>query len=325
MSEIIVRMAATIARGETDAADAEASESGAQAFYEANSVLILTAVTIVLTALVTWLLVRVARKITAKVAAGAQASLDRTEEGSASHRSKQQFLRRLRTMSNLITNIIVWVQVAIAMAIIFSILGVNITAIFASAGVVAAALTFSAQTLLKDIITGIFFIAEDQIDVGDVVDVGFGLGVVESVSLRVTQVRAFDGFLWSVRNGEIVRTSNRSRGWLRFILEIDFTPDSDIELARETVLHALSDALRRHAAPHEVQAMPSCWGLEAFSGYGYRLKFLVEYSALAFDRLDSAMHEAAFRAIRAEARLALSLMPVVIEDVVVAQPPASQP
>jgi hypothetical protein len=149
------------------------------------------------------------------------------------------------------------------------------------------------------------------------------LGVVESVSLRVTQVRAFDGSLSSVRNGEIVRTSNRSRGWLRLMLEIDFTLDSDIELAKETVLRALSDALAQHAAPHELQAAPTCWGLPAFNGYGYRLKFMVEYSAQAFDRLDSAMHEAAFRAVRAEK--ALALVPAVINDAVVAPLPPSQP
>ncbi|XPP26188.1 MAG: mechanosensitive ion channel family protein [Leucobacter sp.] len=325
MTELTMRAAIAITRIEANAADAKASESAAQSFYEANSALILTVVTIVLTALVTWVLVRIARRITANLVNGAQASLDRTEAGTASHLSKQQLLRRVRTMSKLITNTIVWVQVAIAMAIIFSILGVNITAIFASAGVVAAALTFSAQTILKDIITGLFFIAEDQIDIGDVVDVGFGLGVVESVSLRVTQVRGFDGFLWSVRNGEIVRTSNRSRGWLRLLLEIDFTLDSDIELAKETVLRALSDALTQHAAPHEVQATPTCWGLPAFNGYGYRLKFQAEYSAQAFDRLDSAMHEAAFRAIRAEKALTLALVPAVIGDTVVAQLPPSRP
>lgn len=151
------------------------------------------------------------------------------------------------------------------------------------------------------------------------------MGVVESVSLRVTQVRAFDGFLWSVRNGEIVRTSNRTRGWLRLILEVDFTSDSDIDVAKKTVLQALSDALEQHAAPHEVQAAPTCWGLPAFNGYGYRLKFLVEYSALAFDRLDSAMHEAVFRAIYAEKRLTRALIPAVIDSTLVAQPLTPQP
>lgn len=270
----------------------------------------------------TWVLVRMARRFTKRVINGAEASLDRTEEGTDSHRSKQQLLRRVRTVSTLITNIIVWVQFAIASAVVFSILGVNVNAIFASAGAIAAMATFSAQTLLKDIMTGLFLIAEDQIDVGDVVDVGFGLGVVESVGLRTTQVRAFDGFLWSVRNGEIVRTSNRTRGWLRLILEIDFSLESDIDLAKKTVLAGLTRAIEEHAGPHELQAAPSCWGMPVFNGYGYRLKFLVEYSASAFDRLDSAMHEAAYRAIRAQPGLGLALAPSTFErEIVAIEPP----
>lgn len=285
------------------------SEDAMQGFFEANRVLLLIGSTILIAAIVTWLLVRIARRAIQRVIAGAQASLERAEVGSESRRSKQQLVRRVRTMSSLVSNIIVWVQVTVAAAIVFSILGVDINAIFASAGVIAAVATFSAQALLKDIMTGLFLIAEDQIDIGDIVDVGFGLGVVESVRLRTTQVRAFDGFLWTVRNGEIVRTSNRTRGWLRLILEIDFTPDSDIDLAKETVLRGLNDALSANLQPHELQASPSCWGLEAFNGYGYRLKFLVEYAATAFDRLDSAMREAAYREIGAQEGLALALAP----------------
>ena len=292
------------------AAGSTTSSSGANEFFEANSAIILIGVTIVLVAIVTWILVRVARKLTARVAERAQSAVERSEEGTASHDNAQRLVRRVRTMSALVTNVIVWVQVIIAVAIIFAILGVNVAAIVASAGVIAAALTFSAQTLLKDIITGLFLIAEDQLDVGDVVDVGYGLGVVESVSLRVTQVRAFDGYLWSVRNGEILRTSNRSRGWVRLILEVDFAPAVDIDRARTVVLAALGDALAAHAAPKEVQEEPSCWGLSAFSNYGYRLKFLVAYAAVAFDRLDAAMREAVYRAIAEDPELRLAVGPV---------------
>jgi moderate conductance mechanosensitive channel len=272
--------------------------SGDETFYEANRDTILIAVTIALVGLITWLLVWIARKVTVRITDGAQAGLNRAEAGSASHQSKQQLLRRTRTMSNLVTNAIVWVQVCIATAIVFGILGVDVSALVASAGLIAAVLTFSAQTLLKDVITGLAFIADDQLDVGDVVDVGFGQGVVEVVGLRVTQIRGFDGLLWCVRNGEIVRTANRSRGWVRFILEIDFSTDSDEAIARTSVLAALTDALNGAASPSEIRASPTCWGMSGFDGYGFRLKFLAEYSALAFDRLDPALREAARRAVR---------------------------
>jgi small-conductance mechanosensitive channel len=289
---------------------AEKESSGLAAFYEANSEIILIILTIALVSAVTWILVRAARRLTMRVLSKAQARLDRAEAGTATQHGAQQVVRRVRTMNSLITNVIVWVQVAIAAAIILAILGVNVTAIFASAGVIAAALTFSAQALLKDILTGVFLIAEDQLDVGDVVDVGFGAGVVESVSLRVTQVRAFDGYLWTVRNGEIEHLANRSRGWVRMILELDFAPESDLDHAKEVVLTALAGAVATHAAPHEIQAPPSYWGVSGLSGYGFRLKFLVEYSASAFDRLDAGMREAAYRAIIADPKLQLALGPI---------------
>ena len=288
----------------------EKEGSGLATFYEANSVIILIILTVALVTTVTWILVRTTHRLTVRVLSKAQARLDRAEAGTANQHGAQQVVRRVRTMSSLITSFIVWVQVTIAAAIIFAILGVNVTAIFASAGVIAAALTFSAQALLKDILTGLFLIAEDQIDVGDVVDVGFGPGVVESVNLRITQVRAFDGYLWTVRNGEIEHLANRSRGWMRMILEIDFAPETDLDHAKEVVLTALTASLKTIAAPQEIQAPPTYWGVSGISGYGFRLKFLVEYSASAFDRLDAGMREAAYRAIHADSKLKLALGPI---------------
>lgn len=87
-----------------------------------------------------------------------------------------------------------------------AILGVNVAPFIASAGIVGVALGFGAQNLVRDFITGIFMLFEDQYGVGDVVDVGDAVGTVESVGLRITTVRDLQGTLWYVRNGG-------SRGW----------------------------------------------------------------------------------------------------------------
>ncbi|HET8681529.1 MAG TPA: mechanosensitive ion channel family protein, partial [Micromonosporaceae bacterium] len=99
-------------------------------------------------------------------------------------------------------------------------LGVNLAPLLASAGIAGVALGFGAQTLVKDLIAGLFMLLEDQYGVGDTVDVGEATGVVEAVGLRVTTVRDARGVLWYIRNGEIVRVGNKSQGWAMVVVDI---------------------------------------------------------------------------------------------------------
>ena len=115
--------------------------------------------------------------------------------------------------------------------------------LLASAGVVGVALGIGCQSLVRDFVSGIFIILEDQYGVGDVVDVGEVSGTVEAVNLRVTRMRDVDGTVWYVRNGEILRVGNQSQGWSRAVLDITVANDEDIARARELLL-------RRRAQPH---------------------------------------------------------------------------
>jgi small conductance mechanosensitive channel len=89
-------------------------------------------------------------------------------------------------------------------------LGVAVGALIAGAGIIGAALGFGAQNLVKDVLSGLFIVLEDQYGVGDQVNLGEASGVVENVGLRVTQLRDASGTLWYVRNGEILRVGNLS-------------------------------------------------------------------------------------------------------------------
>ena len=91
-------------------------------------------------------------------------------------------------------------------------LGFNLGPLLAGASIVGVALGFGAQSLVKDLIAGLFMLLEDQYGVGDTVDLGDATGVVETVGLRITTVRDGRGVLWYVRNGEIVRVGNKSQG-----------------------------------------------------------------------------------------------------------------
>lgn len=118
---------------------------------------------------------------------------------------------RANSISQLFRSVIsvsVW---GIAGIMALSNLGIDVGPILASAGVVGVALGFGAQTLVKDFIAGIFMILEDQYGVGDVIDVGPAVGIVEEIGLRVTRLRDQEGVVWYMRNGEVLRIANHSQ------------------------------------------------------------------------------------------------------------------
>src|SRR5699024_7676048 len=116
----------------------------------------------------------------------------------------------------------------IATGIIFAIVvlevldqfGINLAPLIASAGVLGVALGFGAQALVKDFLSGVFMILEDQYGVGDWVDLGEANGAIEAVGLRVTRLRDLNGTVWYVRNGEIVRVGNMTQNWARSVVDI---------------------------------------------------------------------------------------------------------
>ena len=101
---------------------------------------------------------------------------------------------------------------------------------------VGAGLGFGAQNIVKDVLNGLLMVGEDQLGVGDVVDLGPATGVVESVGIRITQVRDVNGTLWFVRNGEILRVGNLSQGWARVIIDLSVPYDSDVEAVQARML-----------------------------------------------------------------------------------------
>lgn len=124
--------------------------------------------------------------------------------------SQARLVQRARTMGSVLGNLITWTVYTIAITMILSELGVAVGALIAGAGIIGAALGFGAQNLVRDLLSGLFIVLEDQYGVGDKVDLGEASGVVENVGLRVTQLRDSKGTLWYVRNGEILRVGNSS-------------------------------------------------------------------------------------------------------------------
>ncbi|TNU74089.1 mechanosensitive ion channel [Miniimonas arenae] len=149
-------------------------------------------------------------------------------------------IRRLRTLHQLLASTIGVVVGVVTLIMILGTFGVNIAPLIASAGVVGIAVAFGAQSLVSDVVTGLFMLVENQYNVGDRVELGalgniLAAGTIEEVGLRVTTLRDDDGRLWYVRNGQILRVANESQGWSLAVVEVALAPDTDLSTVREDV------------------------------------------------------------------------------------------
>ena len=120
--------------------------------------------------------------------------------------------QRIGALGSLARSTVTAVITIVAALTVLTELGFNITTIVAGTSIVAVTIAFGVQSIVKDLVSGIFMLVEDQLGVGDFVDMEKASGVVESIGLRVTQLRGDDGTVWYVRNGEVVRVGNFSQG-----------------------------------------------------------------------------------------------------------------
>ncbi|MBT2513590.1 mechanosensitive ion channel family protein [Arthrobacter sp. ISL-30] len=134
--------------------------------------------------------------------------------------------QRAETIGSLLNSVVGVVIVTIVIIYVLKYLNVDITPLLTSVGILGVAIGFGAQQLIRDFLAGIFITIEDQYGIGDVIETSEVVGTVESVGLRITRVRANDGAIWYLRNGEILRVGNRSQG--------DYVPPSDAESQDES-------------------------------------------------------------------------------------------
>lgn len=184
--------------------------------------------------------------------------------------------QRAKTVGSVLRSVSAIVIWTVAIVMIISELGFNIAPVIASAGIAGVALSFGAQSLVKDFLSGIFIVAEDQLGIGDVVDLGEAAGTVEAVGLRTTQVRDVNGTLWHVRNGEILRVGNSSQGWARTNIDLPVPYDSDIEEISEILLQAAHRALSNPDIKRSIMGEPEVLGVESVTGESLTLRISVK-------------------------------------------------
>lgn len=195
--------------------------------------LIMIGVVIIATVVGRYLLIRVVRGATRRAVERAKqrrtGSETRAERilSAVTMARDERAEQRTATLGSLISNLISVTLIVVGVLTILAILNVPLTPLLASAGVGGVALAFGAQSLVKDYLSGLFMILEDQYGVGDLIDTGEVVGTVEEVTMRVTRLRDSSGKVWYIRNGEILRLGNLSQGWSTAVVDVPVANDED--------------------------------------------------------------------------------------------------
>ncbi|GGN03216.1 mechanosensitive ion channel protein MscS [Terrabacter tumescens] len=185
-------------------------------------------------------------------------------------------VQRTQTMGALLKSITTFIVLGITALTILSLVGIPLGPMLASASVGGVALAFGAQSLVKDFLSGVFMIVEDQYGVGDVIDTGEVVGTVENVSLRVTQLRDAGGMTWYVRNGEIIRIGNKTQGWSTAIVDIPVAYDQDVEKAISVIREVVSVMDDDDAFKDILLEEPNVVGVESIANGAITLRVIAK-------------------------------------------------
>jgi small-conductance mechanosensitive channel len=174
--------------------------------------------------------------------------------------------QRTRTLASLLRSISTFAIGSVALLTVMAEIGLPLGPLLASAGVGGLAVGFGAQSLVKDFLSGIFMIVEDQYGVGDVIDTGQAVGTVEEVTLRITRLRDAEGVVWFIRNGEIVRIGNRSQGWAVATIDIPVAYDEDPARVVEILTQVAGEVHADPAWTPKLLEPPSVAGVQSVAG-----------------------------------------------------------
>ncbi|WP_370947710.1 mechanosensitive ion channel family protein [Amycolatopsis sp. cg5] len=171
--------------------------------------------------------------------------------------------QRAQTIGSVLKSLSTFIIYGLAFILIVGELGVNLGPIIASAGVVGVAIGFGAQNLVRDFLSGIFMMLEDQYGVGDVVDLGSATGTVEAVGLRITTLRDVKGTVWYMRNGEVLRVGNSSQGFAVAVVDLPLAYNVDLERATTVLTEAAAAAAETETVAADLLEQPEILGVES--------------------------------------------------------------
>ena len=245
--------------GEQVATDLKAATAGAKSildkFPEFFSHLLISAIVLIIGLLI----IKLGKKIIA---------------GLARRRGKNSRVnpQRSETFRSIITSVFSYIMFFILVTIILRLFGVDVTSLLAAAGVVGIALAFGAQTLVKDLLAGLFIWGEGTIAVGDLVSINDLDGTVEAITIRTTSIRNYNGNVYNIPNGDIRTITNMSRGFKRAIVNVP----CPYEESQERLVNMVKEEME--IAAKEVEGMrtvPDVMSIVAFDKNSVRLQVAV--------------------------------------------------
>jgi moderate conductance mechanosensitive channel len=187
--------------------------------------------------------------------------------------------QRARTIGSVLRSISSAVVGVIGAVMVLAEFGVALAPILASAGIVGVAVGFGAQNLVRDFLSGMFMLLEDQYGVGDIIDSGEASGVVEAVGLRITTLRDVNGTVWYVRNGEILRVGNKSQGYAVAVIDVPLAHTADIPTASALAERAVEQRVAEKDVLDSVLEPPEMLGVERVAPEGITLRLTVKTRA----------------------------------------------
>jgi moderate conductance mechanosensitive channel len=184
--------------------------------------------------------------------------------------------QRARTIGSVLRSISSAVVLVIGAVMVLAEFGVALGPILASAGIVGVAVGFGAQNLVRDFLSGMFMLLEDQYGVGDIIDAGEASGVVEAVGLRITTLRDHQGTVWYVRNGEILRVGNKSQGYAVAVIDLPLAHSADIAEATALADRVAAERVAVKDVVDSVLEPPEVLGVERVGPEGVTLRLTVK-------------------------------------------------
>ncbi len=182
------------------------------------------------------LIIAVGAYVLTRIVNGVIGRLEKVIAGrSAGYASAVETEKRVKTLTALLRSILFVLIAGVAVAMALKELGMDIAPIIAGAGILGLAVSFGAQNLVRDIISGFFIIFEDQVRVGDSAVINGKSGTVEEIKFRTIAIRDLDGTLHIFPNGSITQLSNQSRDWSRYIVDVRVAYGQNLDYAVETL------------------------------------------------------------------------------------------
>ena len=240
----------------------------------------LTVIGIILGAiLVRWLLIVLINRTVDRIVTGVKKKQNTQDTQSlvASPLAAVRVVQRTRTLGSVLGNIVNVTIIVVTIIVVVTQLAPNVMGSLALlTAALGAGLGFGAQKIVMDVLNGLFMVVEDQLGVGDVVDLGPATGMVEDVGIRITKVRDVNGTLWFVRNGEIVRVGNMSQGWARVIIDLAVPYETDIDAVQDAILATSTEMAEMPKWRQHMLEKPELWGLESISAEALVIRLVVK-------------------------------------------------